>query len=133
MQSLALITRLAQTPPFLGDAPSLSSHFPPGIALHGDEWELILGIKMLFLWGCGGSGNVVVLFEMHIPGKEARRRLREHPRLSPKSLRGPQSFWMAGVSGASGTAPGSHAKLQFPLQLFQAHTAAFPWPVNHGI
>lgn len=51
---------LAQTPSLLWRcAQSLSSRFPPGIALHGDEWELILGIKMLFPWCCGGSGNAV--------------------------------------------------------------------------
>lgn len=51
---------------------SLSYHFPPGIALHGDEWELILGIEMPFPQGLGGgSKNIRSVFEMHRLKEEA--------------------------------------------------------------
>lgn len=61
-----------------------------------------------------------LLFEMHMPGKETRHCLQEHPQLSPKTLQGPRSFLLPGVAGAPGTAPGSQAGLWLPLQLFQA-------------
>lgn len=113
---------LAQTPSLLWRCTqSLSSRFPPGIALHGDEWELILEIKMLFPWGCGGSGNAVsCCLKCTLLARRPAAASENTPRLSPKILRGPQSFSMAGVSEAPGTAARSPAKLPLPLQLFQA-------------
>lgn len=48
MQKTALITQLMQTQPRLWRLTKSQLPVPPGITLHGDEWELILGIEMLF-------------------------------------------------------------------------------------
>lgn len=40
---------------------------PLGIVLHGDEWELILGIEMLFPWGLSGNNEGIrLVFETHV-------------------------------------------------------------------
>lgn len=113
---------LAQTSSLLWRrAQSLSSRFPPGIALHGDEWELILGIKMLFPWGCGGGGNAVsCCLKCTLLARRPAAASENTPPAQPEdSLRTPKLF--DGRSFRStGTAPGSHAKLPLPLQLFQA-------------
>lgn len=46
---------------------------PPGIVLRGDEWELVVGVEMLFPRGLSGSSaGIRSVFELHGLGEEAR-------------------------------------------------------------
>ena len=60
MQKTALITQLVQTHSSLWRLAKSQLPFPPGIVLHGDEWDLILGIEMLFPWGLQGTAKAGV-------------------------------------------------------------------------
>lgn len=74
---------------------------PPGIALHGDEWELILGREMLFAWGlCGSSEGVRLVFEMHRLGAGAEAALED-------ALAQPRHSWRMGKPLTSGSSRGT--------------------------
>lgn len=72
MQKTAQLLSSRRHTTVFGDSPSLSYRRPPGIALHGDEWELILGIEMPLAQGLSGSSeHMRSMFEMHGLGEEA--------------------------------------------------------------
>lgn len=103
MQKTALITQLEQTHSRLWRLAQSQLPVPPGIALHGDEWELILGRETLFAWGlCGSSEGVRLVFEMHRLGG-GRKLPGRTPWLSPDTHGGRESLSQAGVPGAPGT------------------------------
>lgn len=72
MQKTALITQLVQTHSRLWRLTKSQLPLPPGIVLHSDEWELILGIQMQFPRGLRGSSKRIrLVFEMHGLGEKA--------------------------------------------------------------
>lgn len=72
MQKTALITQLVQTHSRFWRLTKSQLPLPPGIVLHGDEWELILGIQMQFPRGLQGSSkHIRLVFEMPGLGEKA--------------------------------------------------------------
>lgn len=105
--------------------PSLETHAvsvtgtPLGNVLHGDEWELILGIEMLFPWGLGGnSEGVRSVFEMHV----SERRPEAASRAPSSALRLMENWKTSHrreFQERQGLL-GSQAEQKLQMQLFQA-------------
>lgn len=119
MQKTALITQLEQTHSVFGDSHSLSYQSPPGVALHGDEWELILGIEMLFAWGlCGGGKAFGRCLKCTVLERRPEAAL-ENTQLSPETHGGQKASHKRDFQEHQGLL-GSQAEQELQIQLCQA-------------
>ena len=103
MQKTALITQLGQTHSSLWRLAKSQLPFPPGIVLHGDEWELILGIEMLFPRGLQGAAKASGRCLKCMVLEKRPEAASENTQLSPETFGGRKPF----SSGSSRSARGS--------------------------
>lgn len=92
MQKTALITQLVQTHSSLWRLAKSQLPFPPGIVLHGDEWELILGIEMLFPQGLQGAAKALGLCLKCMVLEKRPEAASENTQLSPETYGGRKAF-----------------------------------------
>lgn len=111
---------------------SLGSHSLYGIALHGDEWELILGIKCYFHGAAVAEGTLLAAVgNAHSWQADPLLPPRTLSAQPQDSLRTPKLF--AGRScGSTGDCSWVAGKAEAPSTAVPG-AAAFPWPVNHGV
>ena len=92
MQKTALITQLMQTHSSLWRLAKSQLPFPPGIVLHGDEWELILGIEMLFPRGLQGAAKALGQCLKCMVLERRPEAASENTQLSPETHGGRKAF-----------------------------------------
>lgn len=131
MQKTALITQLMQTHSSLRRLAKSHLPFPPGIVLHGDEWELILGIEMLFPRGLQGAAKALGWCLKCMVLERRPEAASENTQLSPETHWRQESLSQAGDPGALG-APGAPNKARTPAPAVPG-TAALSGQMNHAI